>query len=336
MMRWAAHGVLAVASVVAAFSLACEPQSVVSREETGQDSEVASGAVEPSVRGDRRKQSDRFSNITLQTQHGESVRFYDDLVKDRAVVINFVYTTCTKICPGTTAQLAKINDSFGPWIGEAITMLSITIDPDVDDSERLKRYWELFGSKPGWLFLTGDYDEIDGLRRELGVYDLDPVIDADKTQHAGIVTFGNDRTDRWTALPVFMHRRLLAKTILDTTWDDQWKTSARRLPRVERGSDVYSGRGVVREILADRSEVMLTHGDIPGLMMAMTMVFEVADPSLLDGLSVGQSIDFGVELVGEAHRIVSFTVAEPAAQGRETRGVLLSPKRDRVDLQASG
>ncbi len=94
MMRWAAHGVLAVASVVAALSLACEPQSVVSREETGQDSEVASGAVEPSVRGDRRKQSDRFSNITLQTQHGESVRFYDDLIKGKTVAINFMYVKC--------------------------------------------------------------------------------------------------------------------------------------------------------------------------------------------------------------------------------------------------
>lgn len=316
MIRQAALGVLAMASVVATLSLGCEPQSVVSREEIGQGFGVASEALEASIRGDRRKYSDRFSNITLQTQHGELVRFYDDLVKDRAVLINFVYTTCTKICPGTTARLAKVNDSFGPWIGEAITMLSITIDPDVDDPERLKRYWELFGSKPGWLFLTGDYDEIDGLRHELGVYDLDPIIDADKSQHAGIVTFGNDRTDRWSALPVFMHRRLLAKTILDTTWDDQWKTSTWRPPRLELGSDLYSGRGVVREIFADRSEVMIAHGDIPGLMMAMTMMFEVADPSLLDdGLSVGQSVDFGIELVGESYRIVSFNVKKPAAGG---------------------
>ena len=114
--------------------------------------------------------------------------FYDDLIKDKAVIINFVYTTCTKTCPATSAQLAKLNDSFGPWIGKDITMLSITLDPEVDDPARLKHYWELLGSKPGWLFLTGDYDDIDRLRHELGVYDLDPVIDADRTQHAGIVT----------------------------------------------------------------------------------------------------------------------------------------------------
>ncbi len=279
---------------------------------------VLADSAEPFPRGERNKHSDRFSNITLLTQHGERVEFYEDLIKDKAVLINFMYTTCPKICPGTTAQLAKINDSFGPWIGRDITMLSISIDAEVDDPARLKRYWEVFGSKPGWLFLTGDYDEIERLRRQLGAYDLDPVIDADKTQHAGIVTFGNDRTDRWSALPVFMHRRLLAKTVLDTTWDDQWKTGVRGARGPEPLARLFPGHGRVRQVFPGRSEVLIEHDDIPGLMMAMTMLFEVKDRSQLDGLRVGQEVDFELELIEEVHRIVSISVrAAATASGRE-------------------
>ena len=298
--------------LVAALVLACGPRAPDTRE-TPADS-TATPSAEPVQRGDQRKQSDAFSNILLYTQHGEPVRFYDDLVKDKVVIINLIYTTCPKICPATTAQLAKVNDSLGPWIGGDVTMLSISIDPEVDSPERLKQYWELFGSKPGWLFLTGDYDEIDQLRHELGVYDLDPVIDADKTQHAGIVTFGNDRTNRWSALPALMHRRLLAKTILRITWDDQWKTTARRVKLASDTGDTYSGHGIVRAIHSQRGEVVIEHEDIPGLMLAMTMPFEVADPALLEGLSPGQTVDFVITLEGNVHRVVSLTpVADRAA-----------------------
>lgn len=170
----------------------------------------------------RRKQSDKLSNIWLTTQHGQRVRFYDDLVKDRVVLINLMYTTCTNVCPLNTVQLARLHELLKRWMGRDITLLSITIDPEVDTAAALKQYWEAFGSKPGWLFLTGNYAEIEKLRRELGVYDLDPIVDADKSQHSGILTIGNDRTDRWFALPIMMHLRQLAMTILRSTRDRHW------------------------------------------------------------------------------------------------------------------
>jgi len=188
----------------------------------GAGSASSRSADETKQRDARRKQSDQFSNIRLTTQHGEQVRFYDDLVKDKVVMVNLMYTTCTNICPGTAANLLKVHDAFGDRMGRDIFILSLSIDPEVDTPARLKRYWEVFGSKPGWLYLTGDYDEIDRLRHELGVYDLDPIIDADKTQHSGIVTFGNDRTNRWAALPALMHAEQMAATIARITWDGKW------------------------------------------------------------------------------------------------------------------
>jgi protein SCO1 len=166
-----------------------------------------------------RKQSDQFSNILLYDQHGKPVRFYDDLVKDKTVIINLMYTGCGETCPANTAELAKINDLLGQRMGRDIVMVSLSIDPLADTPARLKQYWESFGAKPGWLFLTGKPGDVDRLRHELGAYDLDPVIDANPSQHAGFITVGNDRTNRWTALPLLMHTRQLLGTILRISRD---------------------------------------------------------------------------------------------------------------------
>ena len=177
------------------------------------------------ARGARRgKVSARFPNIVLRTQCDTPVRFYDDLVKDRIVIINFMYTTCSDICPGTSQNLEYVYEHLGTRMGREILMLSISIDPNTDSPARLRVYDETFGGpRPGWLYLTGDYDEIDALRRRLGVYDLDPIVDADKTQHSGIVTFGNDRTNQWAALPALMDSKGLARTILRITRDGKRK-----------------------------------------------------------------------------------------------------------------
>ncbi len=168
----------------------------------------------------RAKLSDRFPNIELRTQCGTPVKFFDDLVKDRTVVINFMYTTCADICPGATQNLTYVHEALGPHMGEDILMISISLDPAVDTPAVLREYDEIFGGpRPGWLYLTGDYDEIDGLRRALGVYDLDPVIDADRAQHGGILTLGNDRTNSWAALPTMANSSELAKSIIWLTRD---------------------------------------------------------------------------------------------------------------------
>lgn len=175
------------------------------------------------------KVSERFPNIMLRTQCDTQVRFYDDIVKDRIVLINFMYTTCSDICPATTQNLIEVYDYLAGRMGRDMLMLSISIDPEVDTPDALMRYAVIFdGPKPGWLFLTGDYAEIDRLRRSLGVYDLDPVVDADKTQHSGILTFGNDRTNQWAALPAMMDSKGLARTILRITRDPKRKHSRKK------------------------------------------------------------------------------------------------------------
>jgi len=166
----------------------------------------------------RRRQSDRFPNPLLITQDETPVRFYDDLVKDRTVIVNFMYASCSNICVPIAQNLGRVHKLLGDRMGRDIQILSLTIDSKVDDPAALRKYIEINGGdKEGWLYLTGDYDEIDRVRRSLGVYDLDPVIDADKSEHSGLITFGNDRTDRWAALPALMDSEEIVETVLRIT-----------------------------------------------------------------------------------------------------------------------
>ncbi len=169
------------------------------------------------LRGSMGKPSDGFPNIFLQTQDGKSVRFYDDLVKDKTVLVNFIYTSCQQSCSPTTANLARVHKLLGNRAGRDLIFLSISLDPVVDQPKMLKEYAARFGQFNGWYFLTGNESEIDQLRRAMGLYDPDPARDADKTQHAGIVIIGNDATNRWSSLPALMDPRQLAQTVLRIT-----------------------------------------------------------------------------------------------------------------------
>ena len=177
----------------------------------------ASEPDDVNLRGSMGKPSDGFPNILLQTQDGKSVRFYDDLVKGKTVLVNFIYTSCQQSCSPTTANLARVHKLLGDRAGRDLIFLSISLDPAVDRPKILKEYAGRFGQFSGWHFLTGTESEIEQLRRAMGLYDPDPARDADKTQHAGIVIVGNDRTNRWVSLPALMDHRQIAQTVLRIT-----------------------------------------------------------------------------------------------------------------------
>lgn len=142
-----------------------------------------------------------FPNFPLLTQDNRRVRFYDDLVRGKNVVFSFFYTTCEGICPVATANLVKVQALLGPRLGREIFMYSISLKPRADPPRALKAYAEEHGIGPGWTLLTGRPQDCEQLRRKLGFVDPDPVVDADPAQHAGIIVFGNERLDHWSACP---------------------------------------------------------------------------------------------------------------------------------------
>ena len=169
-----------------------------------------SGSSSPAREAIRRRY---FPNVTLQTQDGRSVRFYDDLVKDKIVTINFFYAKCDGICPTVSANLAAAQRLLGERVGRGIFMNSISLKPEEDTPAVLKMYAEMFKARPGWTFLTGKPDDVELLRRSLGFTNLDPRLDRDKSQHIGNVRYGNEPLMLWAACPGMARPEFIAKSV---------------------------------------------------------------------------------------------------------------------------
>jgi protein SCO1/2 len=137
-----------------------------------------------------------FPNVPLRTHRGQDVRFYDDLVKGKKVIINFTYTGCTGTCPLTTSNLARVQKLLGDRVGRDIFIVSLTLDPENDTPDVLDEYAKAHNAGPGWTFATGRQEDIDSIRRRLGLYDT-----PDFTQHLGLLTFGNEPEGKWAAGP---------------------------------------------------------------------------------------------------------------------------------------
>jgi len=140
---------------------------------------------------------DYFPNVPVVTHEGKELRFYDDLIKGKIVVINFIYTSCTSICSLSTARLAEVREKLGDRVGRDIFFYSITLDPVVDGPEVLKKFASHFYSGPGWLFLTGKPEDIDLIRYKLGERSRS------KSQHRNDIMLGNDVTGEWGRDSIF-------------------------------------------------------------------------------------------------------------------------------------
>jgi protein SCO1 len=155
-----------------------------------------------------------FPNVPLITHQGKTVHFYDDLIKDKKVVINLIYTRCQGICVPVTSNLVRVQKLLGDRVGRDIFFYSITLKPEEDSPEALDAYAAAQGVGPGWLFLTGKPEDIELLRKKLGFTYDDPVEDADKSNHVGMVRMGNEPYMRWAACPGLSAPAWLAKDIL--------------------------------------------------------------------------------------------------------------------------
>jgi protein SCO1/2 len=152
-----------------------------------------------------------FPNVPLVTHEGKPVRFYDDLVKDKTVMINFMYARCGDVCPGMTANLKLVQKELGDRLGHDIFMYSISLEPEHDTPQVLKAYAELFHVTQGWTFLTGKKADIEALRKHLGFSFSDPLLDKDRAQHIGVVKFGIEPLERWGMSPALGDPKYIAE-----------------------------------------------------------------------------------------------------------------------------
>lgn len=135
---------------------------------------------------------DYFTNAPVVTHEGKTVRFYDDLIKGKKVVVNFIYLNCTDICPLSTSRMAQIRQRLGEEVGRDVFIYSIAMAPERDTPELLKAYADAFGAGEGWLFLTGKPEDIKTIRYRLG--------DRSRrlSEHRNDLVLGNDATGDWS------------------------------------------------------------------------------------------------------------------------------------------
>ncbi|WP_231741806.1 SCO family protein [Stieleria varia] len=156
----------------------------------------------------------------MTNQFGQRIRFRDEFVRARkALIINTVYTTCKGSCPGTSATIEQLREKLSPAFGNSLTFLSFTVEPHVDTPEVLRSYAEIYGAgEPNpelsdWYFLRANKPNTDSLRRSLGLFDLNPQVDQDVSEHASLLVVGNLDTDRWCSLPAELRTSTLIESI---------------------------------------------------------------------------------------------------------------------------
>ncbi len=132
-----------------------------------------------------------FPDVPLVDQHGETLRFYSDLLKGRVVVIDTIFADCGGVCPMMTERFAKVQAKLGDRVGRDVTLISITVDPANDTPEKLRGYAERVGAKPGWHFLTGDKANLDLVLKRLGQY-----VES-REAHSNLFIIGNEATGLW-------------------------------------------------------------------------------------------------------------------------------------------
>ena len=162
-----------------------------------------------------------FPNVTLTTQDGTKVHFYDDVLKGKSVVIDLIYTECQDSCPLETARLVQVQKILGDRVGKDIFFYSISIDPRHDTPKVLKEYAAKYHVGPGWTFLTGKKEDIDLVSKKLGLYtDPDP---NNRDGHSPSLLIGNEPGGQWMRNAATDNPRFLANMI--GNWLNGWANS---------------------------------------------------------------------------------------------------------------
>src|SRR5215831_870533 len=175
-------------------------------------------AVPQSLEAQGRRWGERyFPNLPVVTQDGKTVRFYDDLLKGKIVVINFIYTSCQDICPIATARLAQVEEKLGDKVGRDFFFISMTVDPEHDTPERLNEYAKAFGAGTGWTFVTGKPEDVRAINYKLGERSTS------LSEHRNEIVLGNEPSGQWQRDNLFGDLDRLVITIqgMDPKWRDE-------------------------------------------------------------------------------------------------------------------
>jgi protein SCO1/2 len=192
--------------------------------------------------------ADYFPDVALVSHEGKTVRFFSDLIKDKVVAINFIYTSCPDTCALETARLREVQEILGDRVGRDVFLYSISIDPKHDTPAVLKRYAEKFEVGAGWLFLTGNEADITLIRKKFGLYSEDSEGEKLKEHQLNHI-IGNQKTGQWMKSSPHQNPYVLATQL--GSWLHNWKlppdkkrdyADAPKLRKMSKGESLFRTR----------------------------------------------------------------------------------------------
>lgn len=144
----------------------------------------------------RSRQAYRIPDLHLTDMHNEKVFLPDLLGGSDPVMLNFIYTSCTTVCPVLSATFTQVQSRLGDD-ARRVKMVSISIDPEQDTPDRLRDYAERFHAGEGWTFLTGSLGDIVAVEKAFDAYR------GDKMNHSPLTFVRTDSHSDWVRMEGF-------------------------------------------------------------------------------------------------------------------------------------
>ncbi len=139
----------------------------------------------------------KVPDAELQDQDGRRLRLKTDIFGDRLVAVTFTFTTCTTICPVLDTIFISVQDKISNRLGKDIVLITLSVDPVNDTPARLKEHAMRLRAKNGWVFLTGNKQDMDRVLLGMDVYT------SDIRKHPPAVLVGDPGRGAWRRLNGF-------------------------------------------------------------------------------------------------------------------------------------
>ncbi len=140
----------------------------------------------------------KIPDFELVDMYGKKINLASLIDGERSVLLNFIFTTCPSFCPILSATFGKVqNEINSDDLKTPPLLISISIDPEHDTPERLKKYASKFKSGPNWIFLTGNHDVILKVQHIFNVYK------GEKMNHQPVTFLHRAKDSNWLRLDGF-------------------------------------------------------------------------------------------------------------------------------------
>lgn len=145
-------------------------------------------------------------DVQLIDAQGDPVSLRGILESGQPVALNFIFTTCTTICPVMTVTFAQMQRQLGT-AAEQLQLVSVSIDPEYDRPDVLKAYASQFQAEDNWTFLTGDSDDIVAVLRSFDSYA------GSKMNHQPVTLLHGPQSDDWIRIDGLANGESLAQEV---------------------------------------------------------------------------------------------------------------------------